>query len=174
MREQRWTYYIFYRDDGEVYAYTDDKELSKKFYTERSHQKFLYKHRDLSSKDIKELHEFYPEAVLKMVTLSNVPLALTMMEQITVAQYTVHSEVVAIPLIAKINPEIFTDRIQKALKVIGYVDAYNFYHNGGSNNIELDPLLVFVHLYKDTLNWSKGGGLLESVSILLNGFGDNS
>lgn len=168
MHELCWTYYIYYTSDGEVYAYTDDKQLGGKFYSERSHKLFYSKKVKLKSEDIQELYDLYPESVLKIVTLSGVSLAVTIMEQITVDQYIAQTEIVTLPLLAKVNPVIFTDKIQEALRVVGYVDAYNHYNNGSINTIELDPLLVFVHLYKNTLNWSKGSGILESISILLN------
>lgn len=169
MQKLRWTYFIYYTSDGEVYAYTDDVSMHKQFKLERDMKQFYYKKCSLTSEDIRSLYDYYPEAVMKTSALSGVPLVVTLMEQITVDQYSVNCEV-SIPTIACINPDVFTDEVREALEIVGYIDAYNYYMHGNNKGsvFSVDPLLVFLHLYGKTLNWKKGGGIVEVVRLLLN------
>lgn len=168
MSKQQWTYYIYYTTDGEVYAYTDDKKISKHFWSERDHKYFAKKECKLTTVDIESLYDYYPEAVLGIVELSKIPLAITMMERVTLYQYISSTEIVTIPLSAYVTPDAFTDELRDALEAIGYVEAYEYYRTGEPIHMHIDPLLTFIHLYKHTLNTTEGGGIFEIISVLLN------
>ena len=44
-----YKYYVFYkREDGDIYAYTDNKEYYRKFKEQRNMKKFIYKKKELT------------------------------------------------------------------------------------------------------------------------------
>lgn len=167
MHEQRWRYYTFFKNDGEMYGYTDDKELAKAFYEIRDHRVLFRKRADLSSADLRELHNYYPEATLKWSSLSGVRLPITTMEFVTIQHVIAQRTMVDIPLSAIIDPEIFTKEFQEDLAIIGYTAAHRCYVDGSDSIATVDPLLTFVKLYGNTLNW-EGKNIYETLSILLN------
>lgn len=171
MGRKFYKYYISYlKEDGEVYAYTDDKKLAKKFKRTRNPDLFLHKVCQLTSEDLHELHIDYPGALIKvepfLIEGVAVDIPLTQTESITVMNYSAKL-IVELPSVATINPDIFSDEVYEALKTIGYVDCYKYF-NGliDDLDIEVDKLEVFHRLYPNMLNL-KGGNMLETLSVLL-------
>lgn len=165
-----YKYYLFYRSDGEVMAYTDDSQIADNFSRVRSKQSYYQKKRKLMAEDLKSLHTKYPEALLKWVKLFMggyyVSLALTVSEELTVTHYVNQAIFVDIPMHISVPSSIFEDDIQVALDVIGYTRIYHYIHNN-TKYVELKPnyLSCFLHLYRDTIDW-KGDGIYEAISLL--------
>lgn len=167
MQEQRWTYYVYYtKDDLELYGYTDRKKVAKNFQMERDPSMFFRKKVELSSKDLAELHDAYSYAVIDMWELSGVPLALTHMEYMTVMQHTTQLQITGAAA-CSVTPDVFSDKLRRSLDRLGYSRLHALWKDGEYSDIAISPLLVFLKLYGDTLNKTKGGGIFEIISLLL-------
>ena len=66
--DNTYKYYLFYllNDNGspELYGYTDEKNIAKCFKKERDMNKFVCKVHELTSNEIKMLHDKYSGAVI--------------------------------------------------------------------------------------------------------------
>lgn len=172
MQKQSYAYWVFYsRDDLDVYAYTDDKEIADSFRKLRKPSLFYRKKRYFTNQDLYELHREYPGELLKWVDYKHagttIRFALTICEDATVNHISMMKAEIAIPsLIMSVPPAIFTPEIQKALKDVGYVKKYKEYAEGGPGKPFVpDFFCWFTHIYGFTIDW-EGEGVDEIISIL--------
>jgi hypothetical protein len=153
-------YYIFYTNDGEIYAYTDNKSFAKSFKQQRNPKKFYLKKILLSSEDLKELHDYYPESVLMEqdfeVGSKIITMIVAMMEHVTILNYSVQCTTVNMPVAAWVPPQIFESDITDALKEIGYVNAYGCTKGVCRFTPKVSLISCFLYLYSNTINWERG------------------
>jgi hypothetical protein len=172
MEERRYTYYIYYTNDGEIYAYTDNKEYAKAFKQQRNPKKFYQKKIELTSEDLKELHNYYPESLLMEERFElgdkELILILAMMEHVTILNYSVQCTTVNMPVAAWVPPQIFQDDIVDVLKEIGYVNAYGCTKGVCKFTPKVSLISCFLYLYSNTINW-KEGGIFEVLHVFSGG-----
>lgn len=154
-------YTLFYSvDDGELYAYTDNRKFACKFRNTRKKNIFVEKRRKLTSKELRFLNEEYPGGLLKETHYKigdlDFPIITTTMEYVTVLNWGVQVVEQELPLITMtISPKIFEDWVIDALDKIGYLALWRYITNQTSTSLPISPnyFMCFVHLYGKTLRW---------------------
>ena len=63
---KEYKYYLFYlKEDGSLYAYTNQKILAKAFHETREKSIFIYREKMLTSSDLKEIYEETPDTLIE-------------------------------------------------------------------------------------------------------------
>ena len=120
MSKKYFRYTLFYhKKDLELYAYTDDKRLAREFENYRRKDIFIRKKKELTSEQLKELHEEYAGGVLHEVMYAigtnEIPIVVTTMEKITVMNCCINAIESRLPgLVLSLPPKFFTKDMQAA------------------------------------------------------------
>lgn len=159
MTKKYWIYIL--NKDGDIYAYTDDKELAKKFESQRNMKKFKKIKKNISKKEINELANEYQLCKLELVELdtkgnngySSCNIAMTGIEHMDISNVGYTLKYVTLPKTAVVNPLIFNKKIYDALKTIGYNDIYPTlpFDTPKDYYIKLDMLMIFIQNFGKTL-----------------------
>lgn len=158
-----YDYWLFYlNDDDSLYAYTDDKKLAKRFKHERNMKLFTCKKVKLDKEGVKYLAEDVNDGILHLATLHtkdadgktyDIKLVISKMEEYTVM--VEGGDLVASKLMvyAWTPLEIFSPKLRKSLKVLGYKDCSDQITFGYESDIFTpDDLGIFLKHYGDTLD----------------------
>ena len=158
-----YKYYIFYkRSDGDIYAYTDNKEYYKKFKEQRNMKNFIYKKKELTGEQVSELAREYNNGILENCSLkysdngkiSHIKMIITKMEKFAIMNESSDLLACGIYQYAWIPPEIFNDEIIKSLKILNYTKCHNLLSKGNSFFeifTEADELGIFLRQFSDTI-----------------------
>jgi hypothetical protein len=150
--EERKIKYVFYYllTEDEVYAYADTKELSRGFEQTRDMERFYRKVVWLSSKDLERLHE---EESGKRLLLYKFPIndgsldfPITLLEKITIERAANQAAFIDIYRFAELPMEIFTEDVQKALRILEYDKAHRGWVNGIDETTRFEPDLLATFL----------------------------
>lgn len=155
----KYKYYLFYsKKTGELYAYSNRKDLSEVFYKTRDTSIFIYKEEMLTSSDLKDIHDEVPDALIELYTFSlgksSISIPITLREKLELEHTVAQAMYVSLYTSAVIPPEIFTDKIKKYLDVIQYSSVYSECHSGKFDITKFQPdyLTCFLNLYGDMIN----------------------
>ena len=158
-----YKYYIFYkRSDGDIYAYTDNKEYYKKFKEQRNMKNFIYKKKELTGEQVSELAREYNNGILENCSLkysdngkiSHIKMIITKMEKFAVMNESSDLLSCEIYQYTWISPEIFNDEIIKSLEVLNYTKCHNLLSKGNfyfEVFTEADELGIFLRQFSDTI-----------------------
>lgn len=156
--DKTYKYYLFYStENGSLYAYTDNKTLAKAFYETREKSIFLYQERMLDSSVLKEIHDEVPDALIEPYIFHmknmDITIPITLREKLELEHTVIQTVSTSIYCSAKINPEIFSDKVRKSLDVLHYSSVYNEYHDGFYNmeSLKADYLTCFLVLFGKTM-----------------------
>ena len=136
--DKTYKYYIFYLiddDDSEIYAYTDEKVLYKRFKNERNENIFRVRKEYLTKEQVNLLAKRHPmsrlmvmEGYTKEIGKPGIPVPLTLvvteseeMSIISTYDSLINHDIFTI---SHVNPFIFNKKIFDALNYIDYV--YNY------------------------------------------------
>jgi hypothetical protein len=149
---------------GNVYAYSDDNKLIKKFIKTRDMTKFVSKKVSMRPSDLEELHESFDAGGMLLNYIFNqngyeISLPVTRNEKMDFEGVGNKLAFVDIYTHAIINPDIFKGKLRELLRVIEYDKAYHGWKKGISSNTAFQPdmLSIFLELHGDTIDL---GGLL--------------
>lgn len=177
--EKKYKYWFFYikpeylhlvcteEDDSLLYAYTDNKEISKLFKTQRDMNKFFIKKREINKDEVNYLAKYFTREYLikkEIKTKSkgigskiiNYDLVITKTEDNLLTTSIYKALAVDIWKYSWINPYIFNDEYVKMLNKIGFIDRFNTINtwkksnkkiNKMGDNIIPDYLSVFIREY---------------------------
>lgn len=155
---KEYKYYLFYlKEDGSLYAYTNQKILAKAFLETREKSIFIYKEKMLSSSDLKEIYEETPDTLIETYKFklgkTEIFMPITSREKLQLEHVVTQVLCTSIYCCATIPPEIFTKKIKDRLDNIQYTDIYKEYHLGDFNITRLEPdyLTCFLSLFGSTL-----------------------
>lgn len=165
-------YLIYFSDDfqprtdigiySRLYAYTDNKQLIKRFKSERNLKKFMIKKEDLTSYDLRVIHDVNPSGYLEEVEGYTKSLHTGIKEKVTVLMS--HSENIFINRMGQgvilsdlwenteCNPYVLKSKYLDALRVIGYVNGFNMLHMTEKTPTHLCYSVVEGDLQVDILN----------------------
>lgn len=159
--EKKYKYWVFYtRRDGNMYAYTDQKIIEELFRMMRRKDIFYEKTIRAGRNDLKELHNRYAINQLELykkfyLDKKQIIFPVTRLEKINI-EHRANQAMVDLAVIASSVPiEIFSKKIRKHLKCIGWDLFYEYYH--GDKDIDIftyvkpDLLKTFLTLYGDTI-----------------------
>ena len=167
-----WLYFLK-NDDGtidtEPYAYTDNKDMAKRFEIERNMNKFKKVKRKLTREEINFLAYEFQTGYMEDVDLDvydkstmewhEIHYVMTGNEKLTVGNLSL-SSFDDLYTCCMYNPKIFNDKIKNALYIIHYNQIYNKLSGDSDNDdrysyeVISDPLGIFIRHYGKTL---KGG-----------------
>lgn len=142
-------YYLYYSKDNQLYAYTDEKSISKKFESQRKMKKFHKKVKELSRDEINSIARNFQLNKLELKglrTMDNLTgkvveceIALTTNELLVVRHDSfLSSNDIFLEVSWDLNPKIFKKRIQKALRILGCYTVMDDF----SKNIPDDDYVV--------------------------------
>lgn len=157
--EKYYKYYLFYeKDDGSLYAYTNDKKIAKIFQLMRKKELFVYEEKKLNMDEIRSIFDVVPDTLLEPYDFYlgdlKITFPITTREKLHMEHMGISIATVDLYCSAKIPPEIFEGEMKEALDEIGYTKAYREYHKG-SQMMDLfkpDFLSCFLDLFGYTLN----------------------
>lgn len=155
---KEYKYYFFYlKENGNLYAYTNRKNMAKVFHETREKSIFIYKKEMLTSSDLKNINEEEPDCLIEAYKFylgkNEIILPITLREKLQL-EHTINQALsVSIYCCATISPEIFTKEIKDCLYKIHYTDIYDEYHFGNFNITRLTPdyLTCFLSLFGNTM-----------------------
>lgn len=163
--DNTYKYYLFYllNDNGspELYGYTDEKNIAKCFKKERDMNKFVCKVHELTSNEIKMLHDKYSGAVIVIYEgygkkrghgSGTVNASIAMISD---EYHSIISEYGSLidhdfMTYARYSPSIFNKEIKDALKYIDYNEWYKLFDARESdvgNDYDLDVIEAFICCY---------------------------
>lgn len=167
--------FVFYRKDilddvyDSIYAYTDKKEVSDLFISQRDMNKFIYKKKNISKDEFMELREEIPSAELlidkwKHRATNEYRYSITKNEKYLTIGYgksiltKVAWETVTHPII------LLTDEYMKSLIYLLYphMSSYKSHDTIYNNRISYDMISCFIHLYGNSL---RGGNYANTSHI---------
>lgn len=159
-----YDYWLFYKkDDNDLYAYTDSKELSKLFKSQRNMKIFRYEKVDLTKDEVadlatKENDKILEESELKYSdngTIGSIKLVVTKMEKYSVISESADLIACDVYKYAWVNPYIFKDEIVKSLKKLKYLSCNNLLTQGKEVYLDIfseaDELAIFLRYFGNTL-----------------------
>ena len=151
-------YYLFYlKEDGNLYAYTNEKVLAKAFHETREKSIFIYKEEMLTSSDLKDIYEETPDVLIEpykfQLGKTDLIIPITSREKLQLEHTVIQTLSTSIYCCATIPPDIFSSKIKECLEEIQYTDIYKEYHSGGFNLTRLAPdyLTCFLNLFGHTM-----------------------
>lgn len=155
---KEYKYYLFYlKEDGSLYAYTNQKILAKTFHETREKSIFIYKEKMLTSSDLKDIYEETPDTLIEAYKFklgkTEILMPITSREKLQLEHVVTQTLCTSIYCCATVPPEIFTKKIKESLDEIQYTDIYNEYHLGDFNIAKLEPdyLTCFLSLFGSTM-----------------------
>lgn len=157
-KSNSYKYFLFYsKKNGELYAYTDKEILAKGFNATREHNMFVATDKMLTSSELKEIYDMAPDTLLEPYKFkmgkNDIVLPITLREKLQLEHTITQTLEVSIYMSARIDPNLFTEKIQHSLQVLKYVDIYKEYHSGeySITNLTPDPITCFLSLFGDTM-----------------------
>ena len=160
-----YKYHLFYLihndDDVELYAYTDDKKIAKRFREERDMNKFIYKVHYCNNSDIRRLHDEYPSCNLAIAEGSTkkrgqgskeMKISLVMTDNEYHSIISEYDSLINLDFqtFARYSPLIFKKEIKHALNYIDYYHWYELFEAGESDvgmDYEIDIFEAFMVYY---------------------------
>lgn len=160
-----YKYHLFYLihndDDVELYAYTDDKKIAKRFKEERDMNKFICKVHYCNTTDIKRLHDEYPSCNLAIADgntkersqgSKKIKISLVMTSDEYHSIISEYDSLINVDFqtFARYSPLIFKKEIKHALKYIDYYRWYELFEAGESDvgmDYDIDIFEAFMVCY---------------------------
>ena len=155
---KEYKYYLFYlKEDGSLYAYTNQKILAKAFHETREKSIFIYREKMLTSSDLKEIYEETPDTLIEAYKFhfgkTEIVMPITAREKLQLEHTVTQTLCTSIYCCASIPPDLFTKKTRESLDILQYSDVYNEYHSGEFNITKLTPdyLNCFLSLFGSTM-----------------------
>lgn len=182
MEEKQYRYWFFYIkpeykdnvcievDDGLLYAYTDNKDLAKKFEETRDMSKFFKVKRKITRDELNYLADVYNKEYMMMKSFETktengdvitCDLVLTKMEFFAIDRAYIEMSISKIWTYTWINPFIFKEKIIDALDNLGYILGYNMIKGNDKKGdiysiFKPDYISAFIHHFGFLLKNDKG------------------
>lgn len=163
-----WFIYIYYENEYEFYAYTDQKEILKYFKRDRNMKKFKIEKKKISKEYVNYLAKEYKDLYLEIFsartknlesdsyTIEKVKIAITQREKLTINNFAANLIFVKLWETIECEPYVFKPNFLRSLTFIHYTEAYDYINTYESPNdilsfYEPDYIEIFINLYGDLL-----------------------
>lgn len=159
-------------NESNFYGYSDEKELIKRFKSERNMNKFHILKKDLTPNDLHNIHYVNPSGYLELVDCntkstgdnvkSRISIVMTHGERLYITRMCQSTIFAELWNHTEFTPYILKQKYFDALKKIGYVDGFNMLNMSDTTpyslcyspvegDLDVDMFNAFLYHFGDTL-----------------------
>lgn len=152
-------YLIYYKETGELYAFTEKKSLYKLFKKTRNMSMYFCKKIDYETKTYSNLYKKHQDLSIFLFKFNKISLPLTHVESNTIINITTNFTISKIYTLPFVCPDTLNNKYKIYLKRLLYDKVYNVFKNKGEPiEIEEDYFKCFLLYYEKILD---GNAILD-------------